>query len=503
MSEQKSWKSICIFNFEFKNLSAEVWCNFTQSFLNDTHLLVQGLDHCFDNSTTVASVNVTNKVNLSTLESDWIEYWGEQGNKLVLESWTEKYKNYIDTTYETAQDENRENCSDSTQDKESSESTNHEWTKLWEEHQLEQYLYYKNWFSQWWIEQELLSKIANVANEQSNFEVNEESLADEVSAAVLGFEYLTLQTNMEMEVSLLPSDANDKNHSEKGILEKTQDFLVGLGLTSNINKTGSNISSCKVLAMKKKKKKKSKNKKLYHGKMAAEQLACYLKSDNNKEEGEEMQTTCSPELPENKELMKYWAQRYRLFSRFDQGIKLDYDSWFSVTPERIARHIAARCRCDLIVDAFCGAGGNSIQFAFKCERVIAIDIDPVKIELARHNAAVYGVADRIEFIVGDFFQLAPSLKADVVFLSPPWGGPKYLEAPQFNLEDMQPNGFEIFKAARKITPNLAYFLPRNTNVDQVIELAVSDGKAEIEQNILNNKVKTITAYYGELIRDSE
>jgi hypothetical protein len=47
---------------------------------------------------------------------------------------------------------------------------------------------------------------------------------------------------------------------------------------------------------------------------------------------------------------------------------LSLDSWFSVTPERIARHIADRCRCDLIVDAFCGAGGNSIQFAFKCER---------------------------------------------------------------------------------------------------------------------------------------
>lgn len=57
--------------------------------------------------------------------------------------------------------------------------------------------------------------------------------------------------------------------------------------------------------------------------------------------------------------------------------------------------------------------------------VISIDIDPAKIELARHNAAVYGVENRIEFIVGDFFQLAPTLKADVVFLSPPWGGPNY------------------------------------------------------------------------------
>lgn len=46
------------------------------------------------------------------------------------------------------------------------------------------------------------------------------------------------------------------------------------------------------------------------------------------------------------------------------------EGWFSVTPEKIAEHIAERCRCDVIVDAFCGVGGNSIQFAFTCERGI-------------------------------------------------------------------------------------------------------------------------------------
>lgn len=42
------------------------------------------------------------------------------------------------------------------------------------------------------------------------------------------------------------------------------------------------------------------------------------------------------------------------------------ESWFSVTPEEIAKHVAERCRCDVIIDAFCGAGGNTIQFAFTC-----------------------------------------------------------------------------------------------------------------------------------------
>lgn len=94
----------------------------------------------------------------------------------------------------------------------------------------------------------------------------------------------------------------------------------------------------------------------------------------------------------------------------DEGIVLDEESWFSVTPEKIAIHQAERCTCNLIVDAFCGAGGNAIQFAFTCERVIAIDIDPNKIKLAKHNAEIYGVKDRIEFIIGDFLLLAPHLK---------------------------------------------------------------------------------------------
>jgi trimethylguanosine synthase len=49
---------------------------------------------------------------------------------------------------------------------------------------------------------------------------------------------------------------------------------------------------------------------------------------------------------------------------------------------------------------------------------------------------VYGVEDRIEFIVGDYLELAPTLQADVVFLSPPWGGPQYLDADVFDLKTM-------------------------------------------------------------------
>ncbi|KAJ9598683.1 hypothetical protein L9F63_010632, partial [Diploptera punctata] len=231
------------------------------------------------------------------------------------------------------------------------------------------------------------------------------------------------------------------------------------------------------------------------------------KSQQKKKKKKQNKRTSLTSLPEeivsNKILRKYWIRRYQLFSKFDEGIKLDEESWFSVTPERVASHIAERCRCDLIVDAFCGAGGSSIQFAFTCSRVIAIDIDPNKIELARHNADVYGVADRIEFVVGDFMTLIPTLRADVIFLSPPWGGPQYKNVDVYDIESiMEPiGGTRLYQACQNVTDNIAYYVPRNINTDQLVMLAGPGGSVEIEQNFLEKRLVAVTAYYGELIHE--
>lgn len=102
----------------------------------------------------------------------------------------------------------------------------------------------------------------------------------------------------------------------------------------------------------------------------------------------------------SKHLAKYYFQRYRLFHRFDDGVQLDEQSWYSVTPEKIAQHIAQRFHGrQLIVDLYGGAGGNSIQFALQGAYVLCVEVDAQRIELARHNARVYGVEQYIEFVV--------------------------------------------------------------------------------------------------------
>uniref|UniRef100_A0A5B6Z4X3 Trimethylguanosine synthase n=1 Tax=Davidia involucrata TaxID=16924 RepID=A0A5B6Z4X3_DAVIN len=198
---------------------------------------------------------------------------------------------------------------------------------------------------------------------------------------------------------------------------------------------------------------------------------------------------------------KYWCQRYLLFSRFDDGIKMDEEGWFSVTPEPIARHHASRCANGIVVDCFTGVGGNAIQFARRNKHVIAIDIDPKKIDYAQHNATIYGVEDRIEFIRGDSFLLAPKLKADTVFLSPPWGGPDYTKAKTYDIKTMlKPHdGHFLFNIAKGIASRIVMFLPRNVDLNQLAELSLSNNppwSLEVEKNFLNGKLKAITAYFS-------
>ncbi|XP_032681835.1 trimethylguanosine synthase isoform X2 [Odontomachus brunneus] len=210
------------------------------------------------------------------------------------------------------------------------------------------------------------------------------------------------------------------------------------------------------------------------------------------------------EIKNEKNLQRYWLNRYELFHKYDEGIQLDKESWYSVTPERIAKQIARRCKCNVIVDAFCGAGGNAIQFAFTCNKVIAIDIDPKKIECARNNAKIYGVEEKIEFIIDDFLKVAPGLEADIVFLSPPWGGPKYSDSSVFDIKTLLSVGGEkVYKAARRISTSVAYFLPKNVNIKQVRMLARRGHGIETEQYFEENKAIAVTCYYGGLVAKTE
>ncbi|KAI9998774.1 hypothetical protein PInf_003364 [Phytophthora infestans] len=188
--------------------------------------------------------------------------------------------------------------------------------------------------------------------------------------------------------------------------------------------------------------------------------------------------------PVPKDVVKFYLQRQTLFEKFEDGIQLDHESWYSVTPQVIAEHIAKRLACDVVL-------------AMTCKQVIAIDIDPEKIRMAKHNAAIYG----IEFVVGNSIDILPNLKADAVFLSPPWGGVKYSRK-RFSLDEMLVkgvSGMDLFARARQVSKNIAYYLPRGTPTKD-LEALTPDEPVECEKIFLNKQLKVVTAYYGDLVK---
>lgn len=144
---------------------------------------------------------------------------------------------------------------------------------------------------------------------------------------------------------------------------------------------------------------------------------------------------------------------------------------------------------------------------------------------------MYGVEENIEFVLADFVdwakERAASSKAtdepiDVVFMSPPWGGIEYREPEEdgpsraisalpptgtlpaatyasYSLSRLEPlHGKELFRLARNITKNVAYFLPRNLDLHESAALVDSTETVEVEEEWMGSKLKALCLYYGDL-----
>ena len=109
-------------------------------------------------------------------------------------------------------------------------------------------------------------------------------------------------------------------------------------------------------------------------------------------------------LKRRKDLQSFYRKRYYLFSKYDSGVKIDEEGWYSVTPETIATYLGERAN-ELsefgpvnVMDPFVGVGGNLIQFAKVCGYCLGVDIDTKKLDHSRHNAStVYGLIQGKQF----------------------------------------------------------------------------------------------------------
>lgn len=215
-------------------------------------------------------------------------------------------------------------------------------------------------------------------------------------------------------------------------------------------------------------------------------------------------------------MKKYWNQRYDIFTKYDSGVLLTKELWYSVTPESISKFTAKFLNEAFkdsegpvkVMDAFCGGGGNIIQFLEHSDIVYAVDINKIHLHCTYNNASLYmdrdSLTERLVLLPLDwtivdyeaglesetdsedsegeetdetYATVKDSLHAlerlqggkfDCIFGSPPWGGPDYIQQKLFDLDNLLPFTLErLLRVFLQFTDEIALFLPKNSDLDQL------------------------------------
>ncbi|PSN62562.1 trimethylguanosine synthase [Corynespora cassiicola Philippines] len=214
------------------------------------------------------------------------------------------------------------------------------------------------------------------------------------------------------------------------------------------------------------------------------------------------------QFPDN--LRKYFFQRFKIWSKYDEGVWMTDDAWFGVTPEpianKIATHVAESAPKEktVIVDAFAGVGGNAIAFAMsgRWDQVFAIEKDPKTMKCAKHNAKLYGVDKKIVWCTGDCFDVisrrfSKGQENVVIFASPPWGGTEYSADDVFDLSKMEPYNFhKLYTEFSRCSKDMVLYLPRTSDLNQVARYAPEGKKVEVAHYAMLGASKALCVYLG-------
>ncbi len=170
----------------------------------------------------------------------------------------------------------------------------------------------------------------------------------------------------------------------------------------------------------------------------------------------------------------------------EEGLEHEKEDLRFGTPKLVADYRAGRLKCDTIVEVGAGVGFQTVAFARKCKKVIAIEVDERKAELLKRNVQDY---KNVKVIVGDALDKDVVEKcngANIVFVDterPP-------EEKERKMESIRPNVNEILQKYSKITENICVEIPPQ---QKGINL-----NCEKEYVSLDGKLNRLNLYFGKL-----
>lgn len=192
-------------------------------------------------------------------------------------------------------------------------------------------------------------------------------------------------------------------------------------------------------------------------------------------------------------------QKLKKGRRFSKKAYTDKQSSFISTPEYVAKHIANTIlnfgNFKSAVELCSCVGSMCIQMAKRIDKVIGVDIDENRIKMARKNAKLYGVSDKVLFIKGNVLdiKLLKTIKVDIALLDPGWSARAMDRTSHaHDIDSTQPSLRKMFNLTNKyITSNIVARVPATFTCDTLKEL----GQCKLENIIINDEIVFKVAYF--------
>jgi SAM-dependent methyltransferase len=153
-------------------------------------------------------------------------------------------------------------------------------------------------------------------------------------------------------------------------------------------------------------------------------------------------------------ILKTLQLRRRAARRFEKADEMLFtEEGLQQASSRLVAEYRARRFAGLgtVLDLCCGIGGDTIQLARVCRKVIAVDIDPETVSIAQYNLRVHGLADKVEFRVADagardfLAALGPEIEAAFIDPSRRRKGRRFI-----SLDECRPSRDIVLKVMKKI-----------------------------------------------------
>ena len=121
-----------------------------------------------------------------------------------------------------------------------------------------------------------------------------------------------------------------------------------------------------------------------------------------------------------------------------------------------------------ITDATACVGGDTLQFSRLFKHVNSVEMNPEHYAMLLNNINVYNRTN-ITTYCADYLKVLAKLTQDVVFIDPPWGGPRYKDKTNIRLQlSNTPIEDVVFKLLRLHVSLIVLKVPTNFNVPHFV-----------------------------------